>query len=238
MSFIYSRALVEASLQANCLDVDAYAQLNLSHTLKPCLLHDKTTERFPLSRFGMTCEPLTESHGKALLTWWREDSRARISVQPEAGQESKASEAGFGQKWSGSFAKYNQEESSWKTPQYLLLGGSGEFLETWPRWGSMRSGESFLRPIPALPICESASGLWPTPTRRDYRSDKCTPEVKAARDAHPRGKTLPWVLGGLLNPEWTEWLMGWPIGHTALEPLEMDKYQEWRQQHSLNYQEK
>jgi hypothetical protein len=38
--------------------------------------------------------------------------------------------------------------------------------------------------------------------------------------------------GGQLNPEWVEWLMGWPIGHTALEPLEMVRYQEWLQQHS------
>jgi hypothetical protein len=38
--------------------------------------------------------------------------------------------------------------------------------------------------------------------------------------------------GGQLNPEWVEWLMGWPIGHTALEPLATAKYQEWLQQHS------
>ena len=37
--------------------------------------------------------------------------------------------------------------------------------------------------------------------------------------------------GGQLNPEWVEWLMGWPIGWTALKPLAMDRFQEWRQQH-------
>jgi len=29
--------------------------------------------------------------------------------------------------------------------------------------------------------------------------------------------------GGKLNPLWTEWLMGWPIGWTDLRPLETDK---------------
>jgi hypothetical protein len=29
--------------------------------------------------------------------------------------------------------------------------------------------------------------------------------------------------GGKLNPLWTEWLMGWPIGWTDLKPLVMDK---------------
>jgi len=36
-----------------------------------------------------------------------------------------------------------------------------------------------------------------------------------------------------LNPDWVEWLMGWPIGHTELKPLVTDKYQEWQQQHSI-----
>ena len=35
-----------------------------------------------------------------------------------------------------------------------------------------------------------------------------------------------------LNPEWVEWLMGWPIGHTGLKPLETGRYQEWLRQHS------
>ena len=37
-----------------------------------------------------------------------------------------------------------------------------------------------------------------------------------------------------LNPNWVEWLMGWPIGWTDLKPLGMDKFRLWRQQH-LNY---
>ncbi len=36
-----------------------------------------------------------------------------------------------------------------------------------------------------------------------------------------------------LNPDWVEWLMGWPIGHTALKPLETGRFQEWQQQHSI-----
>ena len=33
-------------------------------------------------------------------------------------------------------------------------------------------------------------------------------------------------VGGKLNPEFAEWLMGWPIGWTGLEPLETVKYQQ------------
>jgi hypothetical protein len=48
------------------------------------------------------------------------------------------------------------------------------------------------------------------------------------REAFSPGQQTPPMR---LNPEWVEWLMGWPIGHTALKPLETDKYQEWLQQH-------
>ncbi|EXB27467.1 putative cytosine-specific methyltransferase [Acinetobacter baumannii 1437282] len=38
--------------------------------------------------------------------------------------------------------------------------------------------------------------------------------------------------GGKLNPDWVEWLMGWPIGWTDLKPLEIDKFQSWLKAHS------
>ena len=41
---------------------------------------------------------------------------------------------------------------------------------------------------------------------------------------------------GLLNVEFSEWLMGWPIGWTDLKPLEMDKCPNAQLWHSLFYQ--
>ncbi len=34
-----------------------------------------------------------------------------------------------------------------------------------------------------------------------------------------------------LNPDWCEWLMGWPIGHTELKPLGTDRFREYERQH-------
>jgi hypothetical protein len=42
---------------------------------------------------------------------------------------------------------------------------------------------------------------------------------------------LAGVAGGSLNPDWVEWLHGWPIGWTALAPLAMDKFQQWLDSH-------
>ena len=48
------------------------------------------------------------------------------------------------------------------------------------------------------------------------------------REAFLLGQTTP---PKRLNPDWVEWLIGWPIGHTALKPLETDKFREWQRQH-------
>lgn len=33
--------------------------------------------------------------------------------------------------------------------------------------------------------------------------------------------------GGQLNPAWVEWLMGWPIGYTRLEPMRKEDFERW-----------
>ena len=40
--------------------------------------------------------------------------------------------------------------------------------------------------------------------------------------------------GGSLNPDWVEWLMGWPLGWTDLKPLEMGKFQQWLRLHGVS----
>ena len=70
--------------------------------------------------------------------------------------------------------------------------------------------------------------MWPTPSATDYKGS-VTQSLVMERLEHPRGVRLPEELvrrgetGGQLNPDWTEWLMGFPIGHTALKPLATPK---------------
>jgi hypothetical protein len=72
---------------------------------------------------------------------------------------------------------------------------------------------------------------WPTPTARDYRGVHRTERGRERRLESARGIPLNEAAGGLLNPTWVEWLMGWPIGWTALEPLATARFREWQQQH-------
>jgi len=72
-----------------------------------------------------------------------------------------------------------------------------------------------------------AARMWPTPTANEMRTmdkekliarrEKCK---ATAQNGNGFGLTLGNALtmdgaSGQLNPEWVEWLMGYPIGHTA-----------------------
>lgn len=58
---------------------------------------------------------------------------------------------------------------------------------------------------------------WNTPTSCEWKGRD--PNSKQQGLTNDIGCT-----GGQLNPDWVEWLMGWPIGWTQLEPLKLD----WR----------
>ena len=81
--------------------------------------------------------------------------------------------------------------------------------------------------------------MWPTPTVQDYKgrgpnsSQQGLADVVRPRPGSPLSENTNTIGNrrGPLNPAWEEALMGWPIGWTALKPLETDKYQEWWQKH-------
>jgi len=77
----------------------------------------------------------------------------------------------------------------------------------------------------------SAVHCWPTPTARDYRS----PGLESKREERmaQRAQPLTEVIGGQLNPNWVEWLMGWPVGWTASAPLATDRFQQWSDSHGI-----
>lgn len=78
---------------------------------------------------------------------------------------------------------------------------------------------------------------YPTPAATDwktgYRTDTTAGMEQRAKRSKPlRDHQAP---GGQLNPTWVEWLMGWVLGWTALEPLAMDKYLQWLHMHGEFY---
>lgn len=80
---------------------------------------------------------------------------------------------------------------------------------------------------------------WPTPQASDNR-DRGNLSSVSVKNRIQKGKQIMLSMSvstenGRLNPIFVEWLMGWPLGWTDLQPLAMDRFQEWQQQHSISY---
>lgn len=237
-----------------------------THTPDQYYWPDRPTEHSRISRFGTTCEPLTAIHGEALLMWYLEVSRARISASPDEEPDWAEKDPAYGRRWHGLCARYNHDTCSLKTVQPSLLADSTECLPTLPRWGLMLDGDVFQLETVAPHMRETGYGYWRTPTVGMINADRAkdqdysmrkkekgqtitladqvrdvrmwpTPtahnakETNAPSEALRNTPTLASTVGGRLNPNWTEWLMGWPIGHTGLKPLATDKFREFVQSH-------
>jgi len=132
--------------------------------------------------------------------------------------------------------KLSAEVLIWPTPR--ASDGKGSVSATACDKAESRG---FSPNLPELVAKVSAAKMWPTATATAYNG--WSPNHNRANTDdhmdysverltfHPGQPTPPMRL----NPEWVEWLMGWPIGHTALKPLATDRLAEWQQQHSPSW---
>ena len=279
MSWLFSQALVEAYSEANSLDGTQSAPSNTTPTPQAFLSRDKTTDAWSRFPSGMTCEPLTESRGEELLTWFLAGSLAPTLVPPARAPESVASSRDCGAKWRELSARYDRNTSSWKTARCLLSEDLPWSSVTLPKWGMMRAGELWERTMQERRTGGIGAGFLPTPTAKDaassarittktnkYKDAKTwslatltdaarlwpTPTARDAKGGYAGGRIrngkVSWdtldvavqytdnqdKLGGSLNPNWVDWLIGWPIGHTGLDALATDKFRQWQLSHGVS----
>lgn len=146
MSWLFSRALVEAYSPQGCSGGEPSVQLSVMPTPQPFWRIGRTKGAdkpafLSHSQFGLTCERLTEDLGEELLTSYLAAFPVRTSASQEAKLELTANDPACGWKWPASFAKYDPLTHGWKTRQISLIADSAECSPTWPRSGSMRDGE-------------------------------------------------------------------------------------------------
>ena len=176
-----------------------------------------------------------EAGTSSLVTWWRADIPGAMDSLPRLMLAPRTSEIGGGALQGVPTptvcGNYNRKGASptsgdglaarasmWPTPTKSDgCGGPGH---------SGRAGGLNLR---------TAAATWPTPVASDWRSGM-TSEATASKNSRPLREQVIWrspntvdakggtrkpglchQAGGALNPEWVEWLMGWPIGHTELK---------------------
>lgn len=118
-------------------------------------------------------------------------------------------------------------------PRYVLvenvLGDLIPYSEALPHAGTVRNGILYPRAPSGRGtdvIGSSSWDTWPTPRARDWKGGQKRETLKkkgrSSRDSLP--DCVRWHEGigvrggsGGLNPEWVEWLMGFPRGWTDLE---------------------
>jgi hypothetical protein len=153
-------------------------------------------------------------------------SPAKISLMLGCAPELPAPVLVSGSIWYEPFAWYDRDTRSWRTWQRCLVEGWTLFSATWPSTGMTRNGIAWAPTNLVRPSAENASGYWQTPTTRDAKGQSgLGNRIKRGKNGRLHVANLCDQLVDigrpdlLRSPTFREWLMGLPIGHTALERL-------------------
>lgn len=222
-------------------------------TLLAYSTHELPTDTCTTRQSGMTCLVLTGAHGGGTSMLSRQVSPASHSALPESSEQA-TTRAMDGQPLPASFARYDRATCTWRTCQASFLesmGTTDEYSESWPRSGMMLDGVCYPLQRLGRRTNETGYGYMATPTSTANQLSPSmrkhpgcvawlpTPTAHNAKETAAPSEwkrntpTLATRAGGTLNPTWVEWLMGWPLGWTDLEPLGTDRFRWWLQQHGV-----
>jgi hypothetical protein len=183
-------------------------------TSQLCLVEGSQTFSEPWPRSGMM------QSGTA----YQLQPLAPLTVETESGLWPTPDVRGFTN--DGSLEMLKQKVSSreeWSAMSFRKGSGAKERL-----WPTPRANDAEKRgnidPHNKRNGLPAAVKLWPTPQASDTRDRGCL-RNGAVQKRMARGKQLMLSqvvssVNGALNPNWVEWLMGYPIGHTDLKGLE------------------
>lgn len=218
-----SQEPAEDCSQAGCLGGEQSAQLSETPTQQAYLWPDRTMSAWSRFPSGMTCVHLTDVLGEELLMSFLEAFRASHSqAPPEAGSSPET----CGQRCSESCKTCSHVTCLLKTSQWLPLKNP---YETYTPVASLVKLQKRRPPEWVLRISGNDSGCWlPTPTTKNNASSPSMAKWPSCRSQREH-------LGGQRpSPNWLEWMMGWPIKWTALDPLETGRFLQWQLSFGLN----
>ena len=214
-------------------------------------------------QYGAMSKPSTAHRGVEKWVASLAAIPANHSVLPDNGRANATPDTS-GPTSGESSEKSSQGSVSLKTWQTIFGSGLSPSSQTYAAWATELRQDSLRRQKLAPHINDSGSSSWPTPRTSDQHGEGgpdlrtkadmwATPTSRDHKDgASPSEKVATNSLLGrqaprtpmpgqqssneslTLNPRFVEWLMGFPIGWTDLQPLETASYQQWQQQHGDN----
>jgi hypothetical protein len=144
---------------------------NGTTTASACSPLESLTDLSPQPRSLATCvssySPVPLSSTADLLTWLQQAFPVSRSVSQES-SERPTTNATCGRQQGTLFAWFDRESLTWRTSQACLLADTQESSSPiWPQWATWDGTGAYQQQTPALRICESDGGLWPTPRAND-----------------------------------------------------------------------
>ncbi len=242
MSYTYLQGQEVVSSADYCWDIDPCALLNMTSMQGGSLLQDNRMDVCQCFQYGMMYPHSTGGHGKVKPMSCVVDFPARILVALGKAKESMVKEAASGGIWHELLMRYNLNTCLLRTHHCLFEEDLLMSSVVLPAWGMMQDGVFLERMILEVGISVSDAGYWPTPLKEEGpggKHKKLTDVIAIKEGFRPRYYNMDGMEGrkvftGKANPDWVEWLMGWPVGWTNdCKELETDRFQSWRQQHGL-----
>lgn len=218
MSWHYLQGLEVASWEGDSLDGAPSALLNLLPTPERCCSLGSETDSSILSRSGTTSELSTGVRGEGASMSSAEVSPANHSA---ALLEGATTPPISGPRCCESYARSSLSASSRRTSSEILSSVPPPIcIESGTKSATLKSA----RPTWALLISGPGGGWLPTPTATANADCESMQKWRGHRDYRV------WT-GGRTTPAHWEFLMGWPLGWTDLQPLEMGRCLEWLRLH-------
>lgn len=139
-------------------------------------------------------------------------------------------------------AWFDRDSHCWRMSQTSFLVDISEpFSQTWPQQGMTQNGLFYQLAQLAPHTHENGCSYWPTPTASEglgggsaaigERAEKRMKRASGHNIARRVHDIFKFRYGKPAQPKFYEWLMGIPIGATGLQPVAMDKFRLWLQQH-------
>jgi hypothetical protein len=217
MNWHVSRALEADCLHPGCLAGERFAPLSATPTPLTSSLQGRRTARLSRSRSGTTSAHLTDVLSGAALTSYLEDFPVKpIPQRLRARTLLMISGRKCGGSWQMSLPGTSLPRTSSEERSIAQR-------TTLRRWVTKPAHFPFPRRTWVQITFGPGIGFLHTPTTQ---GNYCAPSMQK----HACCRAWATVFGRV-SPEAQEWLMGWPEGWTALQPLETDKFQLWLSLH-------
>jgi hypothetical protein len=256
---VCSLAPAEDCLPPACSGGAPSAPSRLTPTANACSRSASETGTSSHSPSGMTSVRSTGAPGPVQLTLFREGSPARTSPAQGAAPVYPETARVFGSRCSASLARHGLRTSLPRIAHGSALEAWTSSSRGLPAWGLMLHGECWelitsvrrtsvtacgsLLPTPTGAGNEGSPSMQKWPAHRALRAMLPTPLTRDHRHGGPvncrsrqGGRALNEVahqhgLTGGVFIALREWMMGWPLGWSASEPLATDRFREWLNSH-------